>query len=620
MNVFKLLMIAVCALGVHTVFALENESLRITPQDGALIINDKRSGVEWRTAALEGVTITRNDTTQLSFTCGEYSISWTLEGAEAVFQISAPATQPFNKFAYPPAVITQRGDVGIFPFGEGMAYPLDDASINYFADSFSFNNGMACAMGFFGIQRGKNYLMIGVADTADAYLRIVRHEGLVRQQLVHVNEKGCFGYTREGRLFFASRLAQVCAAYRAWRERRGGVVTLKDKLRVTPSLANFPGTADVWIWDENVQNALYHKPLANDAPPRDPIAIAREMKSLGMDRVLWNSFEGESRETCNALKSLGFFVGRYDCLRDMLPPDLYKICTPYYRNYLSARFTPIAEEVVRRNNDGTPALAWKIPDTNGVMHHLWGSCDALSSRFVRDFILPEVKDRGYNSRLMDVQMHSSVECFSTNHPCTRTEAFAALVASHQLLAAADVVVGVEVGNECGLAGYHYSEGLTSCPHQLRKELCWQFKHLPLYGDDVPSGTREVLHNPRYRIPLWELVWHDCSVSYYYWADSTCMYPELMRRKDLFCALYGLPPIYSIDVRHWNLLKNDIASSYKLATIVARRTMFQRMTDFEILTPDAMVQRTRFADGTTVTVNFSAVPQLGVPPTSFTLDK
>ena len=111
-----------------------------------------------------------------------------------------------------------------------------------------------------------------------------------------------------------------------------------------------------------------------------------------------------------------------------------------------------------------------------------------------------------------------------------------------------------------------------------------------------------MHNPKCRIPLWELVYHDCAVNYYYWADTTFMYPQLAPLKDLFSRLYGIPP-NSMNVSTWDRLKKDVAASYERASEVARETMFARMTSFEWLTPDRLVQRTIFANGRSVTVDF-----------------
>ena len=53
-----------------------------------------------------------------------------------------------------------------------------------------------------------------------------------------------------------------------------------------------------------------------------------------------------------------------------------------------------------------------------------------------------------------------------------------------------------------------------------------------------------------------------------------------------------------------MLKPKILRSIERACPVAKQTMYEKMTSFEVLTPDRQVQRTRFSDGTVVTVNFS----------------
>ena len=610
------LRLAVACLLVNRVFsavAAVPASVDVDRTTGAIRITDRVAGVGFETCPGNcTVRNVRDDGSALVWEAIDpqgFVVTARMEAVgdgEFALTLSAPADAKMKApLRYPGAWRTVKGDTCIWPFGEGMAYPADDPDIVMQGEDLRFSNGMSLSMGFYGVLRGRTSFMTGVARTCDAGLQVRFADGGWTATPEWHPENECWAYDRELRFVLASSLPAAAAKYRAWRESRGEVRTFAEKKTRNPNLARFPGTADVWLWDDNTQNRLYNWPLRADAPPRDSIRIATEMKSLGMDRVLWNSFEGETRASCDALKKLGFFVGTYDCMRDIFHPGLRAVADP--ANYVMAsRFTECAEEVVRRNPDGTPAAAWSIPDKAGKLHRMWSLCDVKGLEMVRHFAAPQIAEIGYNSRLMDVQIGGGAEpCFSKQHPCTRRGGQEALRVEHLYLCEElRQIVGVEVGQEALADCYHYSEGLTSCPHPFRKKLCWRYKDRALYGAEVPERTKTYLHNPARRIPLWELVYHDCTVSYYYWADSTLMYPELTRTKDLFCALYGLPPIYSMNVSTWNKLKRDVAASYARATPVARRTMFSRMTGFEVLTPDRLVQRTRFANGVSVTANFS----------------
>ena len=54
---------------------------------------------------------------------------------------------------------------------------------------------------------------------------------------------------------------------------------------------------------------------------------------------------------------------------------------------------------------------------------------------------------------------------------------------------------------------------------------------------------------------------------------------------------------------WERLKDRFVQSYRMTSPVARKTGESEMLNHEILSPDRMLQRTIFADGTVVTVNF-----------------
>jgi len=518
--------------------------------------------------------------------------------------LSAPARRTMKSvFAYPARWETKTGDDVVLPFGEGMSYPVDDPQVVFQQARAPFSNGMSASMGFFGVLRGGVYFMTGVEKTLDAGLNC-RTNIPYAAGVYWRPSNGTWGYDRRLRLFAGKSLGAVASDYRAWRERQGRVRTLAEKAKDNPHLQDFAGTADFWVWDDNNQNRLYNWPRTQPPADLDVRRIAREMKELGMDRVLWNAFEGLSPEDCAFLKEQGYHTGTYDCLRDVFHPGLLEVASP--SNFVrAARFLPFADAVTRVNADGSLANAWSIPDKAGRMHPMHALCDAVSLDMCRKLIAPEVARIGYTSRLMDVQAGGGpVACFAKTHPCTGAEALEALRAEHRYLGDdLDLVVGVEVGSELLVDAYHYAEGLPSLPHPFRKELCWRYKDQVLYGDEIPERTRTLMHNPKYRIPLWELVYHDCAVNYYYWADTSFMYPQLTPLKDAYCRLYGLPPVYSMNVSAWDRHKREVAASYRRATGTARRTMFSRMTAFEYLTPDRLVQRTTFANGVSVTEDF-----------------
>ena len=126
-------------------------------------------------------------------------------------------------------------------------------------------------------------------------------------------------------------------------------------------------------------------------------------------------------------------------------------------------------------------------------------------------------------------------------------------------------------------------------------------------DEIPEAHKKYMLNPAYRIPLWELVYHDCMASYWYWGDSTNSAPCVMNERNLFELLYGLAPLYSFSVETWDKYKKQIAESYAKTVPFAKKLYGTRMTDFCYLTDDRWVQKTTFSNATQIIVNFGSEP-------------
>jgi hypothetical protein len=124
---------------------------------------------------------------------------------------------------------------------------------------------------------------------------------------------------------------------------------------------------------------------------------------------------------------------------------------------------------------------------------------------------------------------------------------------------------------------------------------------------VPERVAKFQVGAEYRLPLWELVYHDACVAQWYWGDYNNKLPALWDKRDLFNALYGTPPMFLFNRREWERDHARFVQSYRATCPIARATFYSEMTDHRSLSADRLVQQSRFANGVTVTANFGTQP-------------
>ncbi len=506
-----------------------------------------------------------------------------------------------SPLAYPLAWASARGDEAILPVGTGVALPVElEAGL---PETLCFYAGGQLSMGLFGLRRKAHYLFSCVGEICDAELALERDEnGLLRPGVLWAASKGEFAYPREIRYFLGWEPAEPLRRYRRWRDELRSVATLKEKCRVNPGLERFWGAASFWLWDDNAMNRLYGRPLSSSVTELAAETVADELLRSGVDRLLWNSFDGETPETCAGLKRRGFLVGKYDVYRDVIPKPLADRMLPYRRE--RSVNTSHWPGIATVGEDGAYRPAWALHGIDGGFYEQHSVCDLAALELTRRNVPPDVARVGYTARFIDVQGAAKLqECYSPDHPAARRDSRAAIRRQTEYLSTLGLVAGVEMGGEATLGSCHYSEGLMSPPYwrapDSGRRMTTQYR-----GDQIPGVIRNYMLNPAYRIPLFQLAWHDCCVNYWYWGDSSNSCPELVRTRDLFNLLYGEPPLYSLAKAEWAELRDIITASYRRVSPVVRRLATAKMTNFERLTGDALVQRTTFDDGTVVTVNFS----------------
>lgn len=492
-------------------------------------------------------------------------------------------------FAWPPPFLTRAGDRLIVPRGEGFGYPVDEPHNGMRGLKAYAGHGLS--MAFFGVTEDKSgagwMAILETADDVSVFTDRYRKSFWVAGPAWEP-QKGSWGYKRKIRYVFFDGGGHVamCRRYRRYAESLGRVVTFAEKARRRPHVMKLPGSANVWLLD---------------GKGVDRAALVREMVAAGFDRILWSS-GGSDRDVRGLRKIPGVLVSRYDVYQDVMDPS---------RKDEYARVLPtlVQEAFPHDINRAGPASAdwrrgWRERAKDGTNRiALAMICDSRALPYARRRISSELKHRPYDTRFIDTVTASAwFECLHPDHPMTRTESREWRMRLLDLVSGEfGLVCGSETGHDAAVPFCDYFEGMMSpCPYRFPGGgQCPEPESAP-----VPPLTEKYQVGERYRLPLWELVYHDCAVATWFWGDFSNKVPAVWEKRDLFNALYGTSPMYCFSIADWRRDRERFVRSFRRATESARSTAGARMTDHVILSPDRSVQRTEFSNGVKVTVDFT----------------
>lgn len=509
-----------------------------------------------------------------------------LEGDELVMEASVDKLEMrVGTFSFsPPFLPTSPNSDLLVPFyGNGIAVPVDSKEFL----GWSFRTYGALDMPWVGVTSGKaGYLLLWDERSADdgwCILEAVKISGseLLVPFAYHDPMMGTFGYQRRIRYFFVpdGGYVALCKRYRDYARRKGFLVTLVEKAKRKPAVKLLAGAPNVW--GGNPQ-------------------FAKEAE--GVDRLLINGVW--SAEQMEAIKALGYLNSRYDNYE-----DLYTCCPNHNPPY---NIGTIDDCVLRA--DGNRQVGWVTWDKKHTAHK---RCSILQLDAARSYITDQLKRHPHNAWFLDVTTATDlIECYDPKHPHNRTEDREAKRRLAKFVGEGlGLVLGGEHGRWWGVDIYDYWEGMMS--HNLF--FTWPAGHLrpPEKREEIEERYLEWGLGHRRRLPLWELVFHDCVVSYWYWGDSTdFLYrvaPDLSDKKDAFNILYGTPPMFWVNRLGftWSdpALRKRLLQSYRLVCKLHEQIAFDEMISHEWLTPDRSVQRTVFGrlgtrkSTTEVIVNF-----------------
>ncbi|MHC4156967.1 MAG: glycoside hydrolase, partial [Planctomycetota bacterium] len=582
------LLVCVCqAAEQRLTIANSKISVTLNSADATFSVTDKRTGQTWRQKPSDKFKVIKSRRVDggLEMTCRhqwyglDSKTTLRLDGdkPELTLELSAEGKLK-GALGFPYPFISESGDYLVIPMNEGISYPVDDATIK--SRWLIAYGGHGICMAFWGVTNGDSGHMAIIETPDDAVIHINRIDGKLCVAPKWERQKGEFGYARKLRYVFLDKGGHVamCKRYRRHAEQIGKLKTLEQKRRENPNVDLLIGAVNIWCWD------------------RDALPLVREAKSLGIERILWSRRQPPGVvEAMNKMD--GVLTSRYEIYQDLMDPQIVR---DKLRS-LHPDWTQAAWPAdIMLDEKGEPRQGWRVKGKDGRMYPCAVLCDKQAPKYAADRVPAELKTHRYRSRFIDTTTASPWrECYHPDHPMTRGESKAWKMELLRFVSEkTNLVTGCETGHDAAVPYVHYFEGMLSLgPYRIPDA----GRDMGRIWDEVPERVARFQVGHKYRLPLWELVYHDCVVAQWYWGDYNNKLPAIWN------ILYGTPPMFMFNRRVWKQNKDRFARSYKDVCPVARAVGYAEMTDHRFLTSDRDVQQTTFANRITITVNFGDRP-------------
>jgi hypothetical protein len=591
-------------------WTLENAELRVTvaPATAAITVLDKAARFEWTQP-----TTTRpafRNLTQLKgaakgiafdaeFAAGKktftFSVKLTLpdRGADLRLEADLPdrAAALENVTFLPPFVLdSTTGAIVMAAYAGGHIYPVD---LKPFPKRrLNLSNMDMPWVGVCDLAGGHGYAaIVETPDDASFDMESIdRGSGrsVSAPRVIWAPSMRTLRYARRMVFRFSPAGGYVALAklYRAFAKQEGLVLPFTEKLKKNPNIARAFGAPDVW--------------------GRASLSFAREAKAAGVEKMLVHG--ASPGPDMKAVNDLGYLTSQYDIYQDVMPIK--------DESEIASRAEWVPDNVVLRA-DGTRMPAWLTWDKKQFMKR----CPTFWVRTAQKVVPKDLAEHPYLGRFIDVTTAEPFyECFDPKHPMTASEKRQRGVDLLSYVRSLGLVTGGEHGRWWAVPYLDYIEGMmsggsTSWPagylkRPKSKDEPFTYpdgRALPKWSEYEKWGIGH-----QYRVPLWELVFHDCIISTWYWGDSSDFLleaaPEVTAKKDAFNILYGtMPMMWANNEGSWTKDRAMFLRTYRNTCKLHEAIATAELVSHEFVTPDRAVQRTRFSDGTEVVVNFGDQP-------------
>lgn len=516
-------------------------------------------------------------------------------------------TETEQTLIFPSTGQDEKSKALIYPNGEGLFVPQNDLFWEKQLLGTSLSSQDALSMPFWGHYCDSNTVTYILHDDLNNELQFLKGKTLYAQLEHQFKKIGNRIAPFEISIIVGDRTPiQPALEYKKYLIEKNLLKTLKDKAQDNKEIEKLYGALHIYLWGSG----------------RSLEALERFQK-LGL-KNLWLGYDQDPRSSKHLVTpeiiqkgvELGYLIGPYDSFHTMHNPKKADGINNIFDNLY-------------------PTAC--IHNQDGKMNIGFGSkgCHVSSEAFVlqeprNKTIYKRVDDfvkTGINSYFLDCDATGELfDDYSSMHPMTkekdrtnRLERMAHIASNKKM------VLGSETAVSWAVSSIAFAHGNFSVHNAIH----WPFTKLKDYGVWWPqerpdfffkqvnasSDYIKAKYDPRYRLPLFQTVFHESIITTDRWEISHMKIANAFKSRELLELFYGVPSIWSLDLEDIKKYQMHLTKLYNFFSPLHKIIVTEELKSFLWLDKERNIQQIIFSDKVKLTANFSNTDYQNIPPNS-----
>jgi hypothetical protein len=506
-------------------------------------------------------------------------------------------TNKEQAFQWPTAGLTPQAKALVLPDGEGLYVPNHDP---FWRKEFKKYPSLSLSIPFWAIEYSDDNYISYIWDDHD-----VDTDAKVQEKQAQLYVKNEHHFLKRSHFPEYTLLIHLTGDtpispaldYRNLLINENKFVSLRQKILENANVNKLLGAFHIWVWGDGKS-----------------LSMLDQLEKLGIKHALinydaspiQNGFNVEKDYIHNA-ESMGYLIGPYDSFDNAQNPKTSDSMTSTWPN----RLWP---EACIRNLNGSLL-------TGFANRGCYLSSEALRLRESREKNIANnidtILSKGDNSIFIDCDASNPLyEDYSRHHPMTfQQDLNNRLERMRYISSSKKMVLGSETGLAWSSGVIAYNNGAFLAFPEAFWPALQDKKHFGVWWPDyapkvlfqaynAPNELIRASYNPRYRLPLYEAVFHDSVITTDRWELNELKIPAIRKTKALLQNLYNVPPIWVLDQKTLQKNKKYFVDYYDFFSPLHQMAGVEALTTFDWLTDDHLVQQTQFGNRLILTANFS----------------